>query len=200
MLILTGFEPFSSFKINPAWEIARALESDEVKSIRVPVSYRKVRNMTREILEKYEPEAVLSLGLADGRGQLSVEMVALNIMDSTMPDNDGYAPKNERIFADGKLAYLTTVPAERILERWQMEGIPGYLSYHAGTYVCNALFYSFLYHAEKLGLDIPVGFIHLPSSENLVMKRKNRPYVEMKTMEKAIKLAVEIISRRPSSP
>ncbi len=200
MLILTGFEPFAHFKENPSWEVVNALQSDYVMAIKMPVSYEKVKKLTKEVLEKYQPEAIISFGLADGRAQISIEMLAVNMMDSTTPDNDGFKPKRLKIFEDGKATYITTLPIFEILDEWHKNYIPSYISYHAGTYVCNALFYSFLYHAEKMGLDIPIGFIHLPSSEKMVIGKKNRPYVEIKTMEKAAKIAIEITSRHLSSP
>ena len=199
MLILTGFEPFLNFKKNPSWEIAKRIEGKEIKAFRIPVAYNEVKKISGEILEKYRPDAVISLGLADGRAQISIEMVAVNIMDSKKPDNKGFTPRRMRIFEDGKDAYFSTLPVFDIVDEWHKNGIPGYVSYHAGTYVCNALFYSFLYHREKMNIDIPVGFIHLPSSEDMVIGRENRAYVEMKAMEKAVKIAIEVTSRRLSS-
>ena len=196
MIIVTGFEPFKNFKKNPSWLVAKVLEGEDrenILSIKIPVSYQKVRNLTGEILQKYRPDAILSLGLADGRAQISVEKIAVNIMDSSSPDNEGFAPRRKKIFEDGSEVIVSTAPVFKIVDALRNQGIPAYVSYHAGTYVCNALFYSFLYHARKMSLNIPIGFIHLPSSEDMVLKRDNRPYVESETMKKAIKIAVEII-------
>ncbi len=198
MIILTGFEPFKNFKKNPSWLVADSLKGEGILSLKVPVSYNKVKNLSMEIIQQYKPEAILSLGLADGRAQISVENLAVNIMDSSSTDNDGFAPHREKIFEDGAEVYTSTIPVFRIVDALREQGIPAYVSYHAGTYVCNALFYSFLYHANKMGMNIPIGFIHLPSTEDMVLKRENRPYVEFETMKRAIKIAIEII--RLSSP
>ena len=200
MLLLTGFDVFSNFKKNPSWEVARAIEMEDVIVEKIPVSYEDVKNITRELLRKHKPQAVISLGLADGRAQISIEMVAINFMHAKKPDNRGYAPSRKKIFEDGEDAYFSTLPVFSILDRWHEKGIPSYVSYHAGTYVCNTLFYSFLYHAKRMNMNIPIGFIHLPSSEDMVLKRENRPYVEFNTMRKAVETAIEVTFRHLSSP
>ncbi|WP_026665328.1 pyroglutamyl-peptidase I family protein [Butyrivibrio sp. FC2001] len=43
------------------------------------------------------------------------------------------------------------------------EGIPSELSYSAGAYVCNDLFYRVMHYLKEKALDIPAGFIHVPN-------------------------------------
>ena len=46
--------------------------------------------------------------------------------------------------------------------RLRGEGIPAQISYHAGTYLCNATLYFSCYLAERMGLKTRSAFVHLP--------------------------------------
>ncbi len=196
MMVITGFEPFGNFKENPTEELAKYMGSLGYESIIVPVTFHGAREAAERIISM-EPEAVVSLGLAFGRNQISFEMVGINIMDSRQADNQGYRPRMERIYQDGPFSYQSTLPIVEIMEEMKREGIPSYISYHAGTYVCNTLLYSLLYNADKNGVNIPIGFVHFPATEKMAMER-NVPYVEFKTMKKAVKIIADVTSRLSS--
>ena len=59
------------------------------------------------LIELHLPDVVLSLGQSPKYAGLSIERVALNLMDSVKPDNDGHVPTNEPIHSDGDTAYMT---------------------------------------------------------------------------------------------
>ncbi len=195
MFIVTGFESFAKFKSNPSERIAKYLEEEykEVRAEIVPVKFEEAKEYARKIIGQ-NPEAVISFGLADGKPQISIEKIAVNIMDSSTPDNSGFKPFRMKIFDDGEDAYSSTLPVYRILDALHDNGIPAYISYTAGTYVCNTLFYSLLYYARKMGKSIPVGFVHLPSTEKMALKRRV-PYVEYETMKMAAKIILDVIYR-----
>ena len=196
-MIVTGFEPFGGFKENPTEELARWASMElGVEAVIVPVTFRAAREYARRILER-ETNGIIATGLAYGRPQISIEMTGINLMDSKQGDNEGIKPEMEKIFEDGDFAYQTTLPVKEIINSLKDAGIPAYISYHAGTYVCNALLYSLLHYAKKMGMEIPVGFVHFPATENMVMG-KNAPYVEFETMKKALRIIIETTSRLSS--
>ena len=41
--------------------------------------------------------------------------------------------------------------------------VPSAITNHAGTFVCNHVFYSALHEAEQAGLPTRCGFLHLPA-------------------------------------
>ncbi|MGT0150715.1 pyroglutamyl-peptidase I family protein [Vibrio metschnikovii] len=56
---------------------------------------------------------------------------------------------------------FTTLPVKAMVEDLQQAGIAAEVSYSAGTFVCNHLFYAVQHYLAQH--DIPSGFIHIPA-------------------------------------
>lgn len=163
-LLVTGFDPFGGQKINPAWEAVKRLperigEWDIVKQM-VPTVYRQAFETARAAAETVRPDAVLCVGQAGGRDAVTPEMVAVNLRYARIPDNAGQVFYDEPVKPDGPAAYFATLPVRRMAERMQEKGVPARVSYSAGAFVCNDLFYlmSDLYSATS----VRTAFIHVP--------------------------------------
>lgn len=91
---------------------------------------------------------------------MTPEWVALNLREASMADNVGYMPQEEPVVTGGPAAYFSTLPCRRMVEAVKACDIPCALSYTAGTYVCNDLFYTLRHHYE--GSATRVGFLHVP--------------------------------------
>ncbi len=189
MIVITSFEKFGKYRRNPTMDVAKSLEK-EYKTVNIPVTFREAREISREILEKYNPELIISMGFAPSRAQISVEAVALNIMHSTVPDNDNFAPEPGKIFSDGPESYIYQ-NAHAVVELLKSKNIPAYISYSAGTYVCNALYYSFNYWIDKLNMESESIFIHLPPDETYAIEHPRSPYVRKEDMTEAIRYIAE---------
>lgn len=105
-LLLTGFEPFLNFSENPTMNIVENLHGIEIAGYQVigknlPVDYEKSGNAMIELMDEVGPDAVVSLGLAGGRNQLTPERIAINCNESDQPDNAGNKPRGERIHTEG---------------------------------------------------------------------------------------------------
>ena len=76
-LLLTGFEPFDRFAVNPRWEAASvcAATFSEVVAVRLPVDYHAASNKLIEMLSLHQPTACLCMGLAP-TPEFQLEMVA----------------------------------------------------------------------------------------------------------------------------
>ena len=101
----------------------------------LPVDAARAPAALRDALEGLNPAAVLLTGLAAGRAQLSLERVALNVMDFRLPDNAGQTHRDRPIEAGGPDAVLSTLPLRAMLEGWRQAGVPGYVSDTAGLYL-----------------------------------------------------------------
>ena len=161
-ILLTAFAPFGGDAKNASQEILNALP-DVLCGVRLekrllPVSFRAAPQIAAEAAASLRPEAIVCLGQAGGRDAVTPERVAVNLMDATSPDNDGFQPVDEPIFPDGPAAYFSTLPVKALVETMQGIGVPARLSDTAGTYVCNALMYAMLHRVK----DVPCGFIHVP--------------------------------------
>jgi pyroglutamyl-peptidase len=178
--VIHGFGPFGTFAVNPAELLVSSLadraEPDIVTEI-LPVAKDQVAGRITELMRRHRPDLWLGVGLAAGRTALSVEAVAVNLMDwpSEHADVDGQSVNRRPVAEDGPAAYLTTLPVEKILGAWRDAGIPGYLSLSAGSYLCNMSFYLAARAASELGLTTMVGFVHVPLLPELVDQPERQP-------------------------
>lgn len=176
-ILLTGFEPFGGDTLNPSGEVAKALdgaragEAGEYKVVTkiLPVEWVTTRKVMASVIEEVDPVIIMSLGLASGRPELNVEKVAVNYT-SRYKDNKGSILDELNITNNGPDAYFATIPVEDIVEAIKAKGIPARLSLSAGSYLCNYTFYSASdYIAQKGKRDkVPVGFIHIPATPDMV--------------------------------
>lgn len=195
-ILLTGFEPFGKEKLNSSWEVVKNIKDNimrtEICKLKLPVAFKKASEMIEAELKREKYDCVLSLGQAAQRPSISIEYIGINLRHTREADNDSYCPKFEKISKDGPDAIVSNLPIENILKAWEENEIPSYLSFSAGTYVCNDIMYSTSLIGKELGLRS--GFIHLPYTKAQAMKAtKSRPFMELSTMERGVELAIEEI-------
>lgn len=170
-LLLTYFGPFPGVPVNPTVALAegavRALNTARpdlrVVARELPVSYDGSSAALRAALQEVQPDALISLGVAVGRDVVSLEQVAINLDSAGIEDNDGDRRCDEPIAPDGREAYFSSLPVRASYERLRAAGEPVEISYTAGTYVCNHVFYEGQRLSRELGLSIPAGFVHVPA-------------------------------------
>lgn len=206
-LLLTGFEPFHTHPTNPSAQAAEALDGLEVGGFRVrsallPVEPHAAAETLRGLLDGHEPAAVLLTGLAAGRPHVTLERVALNVMDFVIPDNAGRTYRDQPAHPDASApaAYLSTLPLRAIVEAWREAHIPGGISNTAGLYVCNFVLYRALDHLRRAGrAHVPCGFLHVPANAAVALAvpedRAPIPYLPQDEITRAVRVAVEVVGR-----
>lgn len=208
MILLTGFEPFGTYKDNPSAAVAEALHGrtvgdDIVRAAILPVHHAGAATLVAELVADATPRAIVHLGLAGGRARIALERVAVNVMDFEIADNAGYRATGEACVPGGPAAYFSTLPLAGMLEALAAEGVPAYLSSTAGTYLCNQTFYTTRHLLESRRSQIPAGFIHLPLSPAMVVAAGlDQPSMDVPLMIRAIDIALRVVSvggtaRRP---
>jgi pyroglutamyl-peptidase len=165
-VLLTGFEPFGGYPINPSQLLIEALPDHYlgmalVKQI-LPVDHQQGPQKMLALLRAHQPDAVIAFGLASGRAQISLERVALNLLDFSIADNAGVIVENQPIVPGGPAAYFSTLPLLAMLAALKAEGISAELSLSAGAYLCNQVFYTLMHEIISQDLNTPAGFVHLP--------------------------------------
>ncbi len=196
-LLLTGFGPFNGEQINPSWEVVRQMpeligDCDIIKA-KLPTAFRAAAVMMEDAMSMYQPNVVLSLGLAGGRYAVSIERVAINMDDANKPDVDGNKPEDMCIREDGAPAYFSTLPIKNIMQAVLGQGVPANISNSAGTFVCNHTFYTAMYLTEKRFPDTKVGFIHLPYAPIQVLDKSQKPFMSIQDMCVAVRAALNVI-------
>jgi pyroglutamyl-peptidase len=207
-ILVTGFEPFTPYKVNPTEDLARAVDGLRVGDTRVhgavlPVHHADAAVRVRELLGQIGPDAVLHLGLAGGRARLALERVAVNVMDYAVPDNAGCQKTDEPCERGGPVAYFATLPLRAILARLVDAGIPAYISDTAGTYLCNQTLYTTLHAVAGMSAPPRVGFVHVPLLPAMVAAAGlDQPSMDLSVMERGLQLALAVIAAgsRPSEP
>jgi pyroglutamyl-peptidase len=199
-ILLTGFEPFTPYKINPTEELARAFDRTRVGDAVVhaavlPVHHAEAAGQVRRLLETLRPDAVLGLGLAGSRARIALERVAVNVMDYPVPDNAGCEKRDEPCVVSGPAAYFTTLPLRAIVTRLVDAGIPAYVSDTAGTYLCNQTLYTMLHAVTALASPPRVGFVHVPPLPSMVAAAGlDQACMDLPLMRRAVEIALEVIA------
>jgi len=201
-VLLTGYEPFGGHKKNPTIDIVTSLSKEEIKGAEIfgeilPVSVKRAGPLIDKLLDEIKPDIVISLGLAPTYTAITVERVALNIVDARIPDNDGLQPVDVPVVEGAPLAYLSTLPVREIVKELKNRGIPAVISYSAGTYLCNYAMFKVLHYASIHKYPRRAGFIHVPYIPEQVINRyfmlgRNTPSMHLDMEIEAIKIALEV--------
>ena len=161
-VLLTAFEPFRGRVKNGSEEILNILEEKnipEVQYVKVPVSYDEAFKAVEKRILIEKPDFIIALGESQ-REALYFEALAFNQMHSKSSDNSG------------QIYELMTIDQQKswILEsHWNINELNGFfkespypfdISFHAGTYVCNRLYFDLLVNEEKY--KYRACFIHCP--------------------------------------
>ncbi len=194
-IAITGFGPFGQDTYNPTESLVGALTSEDRELVgRVfEVSRQAVDDELFPWLEETNPDAILSLGLAGGRTALAIEAIAVNRVDFGIPDVRGQQPKDGLIRPEGPTAYASGISVDKVTAIWTESGVPGYISYSAGTYLCNYLYYRTSDWCVKAGPGHRAAFIHVPYSTVYVPRPERHPSMEESRMQKGIRVLVDAL-------
>ena len=191
--LISGFEPFGKLTVNPSWEAVKLVPERPGKNISVrklllPVEYDRAADMLLEAAEGYRPDVILAVGVAANRSAVTPEYVAVNCKDSPMADNKGKLAIMERIIDEGDSALYTNLPLPDLIDAIQAAGIPSGISFDAGTYVCNNVFYRLMYEIRHNMKKTYGGFLHVPG-EKAVSVKESAHAIEAMLLRMADKFA-----------
>lgn len=195
-ILVTGFDPFGGEMVNPAWESVKELgkiKSDlyKVELRQIPTVFEKSIEHLYTAIDETNPDIVLCIGQAGGRGDIAVERVAINVNDARIPDNEGNQPIDTPIRENGPTGYWSTLPIKAIVHELKQQGIPASISQTAGTYVCNHLFYGLMHYLAEKKASVRGGFIHIPYLPEQAARQAGQPSMALETIVKGLRLAIE---------
>ncbi len=203
-ILLTGFAPFGGERVNPSWQVAarldrREIAGAEVRALSLPVNLRRAARALGEAIEAIAPDAILGLGQAGGRPALSLEQIAINLVDTRTAREAGGAIGGKPIIAGAPDAYFTRLPVAAIIRALQRQEIPVERSLSAGIFICNAAMYTAL-HTTRRRPDAPVGFIHLPYTTGQAANHRAAPSMTVEMMAAGVEIAIGVIARTLARP
>lgn len=195
-VLLMGFEPFGGERINPSQEIVRALDREIIAAHRVvgailPVTFAATLPLVEHLLDCHRPTLVFALGQAGGRGEISLERIAVNLIDARIADNDGAQPIDMEVIVNAPHAYFSTLPVKAIEARLRDLGIPAAASLSAGTFVCNQVFFGLAHLLATRHVGTRGGFVHVPWLPEQAERHGNQPSMALDTMTDGVRAAIE---------
>lgn len=196
-LLLTGFEPFLNYPVNPTARIVEELHGMEIGEYRIhsevlPVDFSLSGDRIISHVEAVKPDAVLSLGLSGGRFKITPERIAINVNDGAK-DNSGYAPVDEPIVEGGADGYFTNMPIRKMVDALKGAGLPAEISNTAGAYLCNHVMYRVLHFVNEQRQDMLAGFIHIPASHELAIEHGRVSSWSHDDLKRSIVACIEVL-------
>ncbi len=194
-VLITGFDPFGGEKMNPAYEAVKLLpdviDGKELVKREIPTVFGRAGDVLKAAIDEVNPDAVILVGQAGGRCAITIEKVAINYMEASIEDNDGNKPHAEAVVEGGPVGYFTSLPILSATDAMNAAGIPSSVSYSAGTYVCNYLFYTLKNYLEEKGMDIPSGFVHVPYCPEQTAGKMNQASMPLEMIAKGLEILVK---------
>lgn len=202
-VLLTGFEPFDAEPVNPSQEIARALDGEVVAAHRVvgatlPTEFARSLPALERLIARHRPRLVLALGLAAGRAGISLERVAINLIDARIADNAGVQPVDVAVVENAPNAYFSTLPIKAMLARLRAAQIPAQISHSAGTFVCNRVFFGLAHLLATSQPQVRGGFVHVPCLPDQATRHGDAPQLPLDSMLAAVRLCLETALTTPA--
>ena len=199
-VLLTAFEPFDGWRTNSSWLALVELTKDLPRSPQVttrlyPVDLEQLRQrLSQDLARGFD--IVLHTGQATGSSCIQLETVALNLALSPADPAEPCAP----LVPDGPLAYRSGLPAADLSGLLRQSGIPAQVSYHAGTYLCNAALYLSHHYAASSQRSIQALLLHLPLDTSQVIDSPNHlASLPAATSAQAIRLILQRLAESASA-
>lgn len=188
IILVTGFKPYSVFKRNPSGEIAELLDGSyfkgmEVVGLSLDVKHSLIEQEFKKELERGY-DVIISTGLAPGRSVIGIEKVAVNWQGDSK-DEDGKATMPGKIIEGAPDGIFSRLPVEDILHSLRSSKIPSEISFTAGTFLCNKIFFYSLYYTSAMA-----GFIHFPVDSESSVDGKY-PTMVIDFMIRSVEMAIQ---------
>ncbi|KAF0995126.1 pyroglutamyl-peptidase I [Geobacillus sp. TFV-3] len=200
-VLVTGFDPFGEETVNPSLEAVKQLAGWKtdmyiVEVREIPTAFGTSLEKLHDAIKQVDPDVVICVGQAGGRADISVERVAVNVNDARIPDNEGNQPIDEPVVLGGPVGYWSTLPVKAIVHELRRHGIPASVSYTAGTFVCNHVFYGLMHYIAQAKMPIRGGFIHIPYLPEQAVRHPAQPSMALETIVKGLRIAIDVAIER----
>ena len=198
-LLATGFEPFDGYSVNPSDELVKAISGRKIAGynivgVTLPLDYATALDKLEEMSAAHNPQVILCCGQAS-RATVSIERIAINALGTKRADNYGNTPETDVIDADAPAAYYANIDPHPLVEALKDEGIPAYVSYHAGIYGCNWILFNILHRIAAGKIRGRATFIHFPPlpSQALEKDKMDLATMPLESIVRAIEVVIQTL-------
>lgn len=197
VVLVTGFEPFLNYTVNPSGLIAEELNGSlignaTVIGIVLPVDFNSSFAQMTQAIDLYQPVLIISTGLNAKAHRINVEKIGYNLKRYQRDDGTWSFPR--RIDPTGPFLRVTSLHTRDIVQNIRAADIAVQQSFFTGTYVCNSLFYQSLGYIADHHLDTQVGFIHVP-----LLDSQDPQGMPLQQMVSAVDIAIQTSLENVSS-
>lgn len=168
-ILLTGFGPFPGVTDNPSTRLVEALadassfapRDRELHAEILPTEWSAVGTLVPRLLKSLQPHVTIHFGVSRQARSLRIERSAHNRIVPRV-DAAGVLPARRTIHIDGPARLDSSVHVPRLAATLRQSGVPANCSAHAGSYLCNFLYYHSLSWAMSRDEAAHVLFVHIP--------------------------------------
>ena len=185
--LLTGFDAFGEHRANPTQSLVEAFpdilktrpvagygasREVHISKLVLPTAgkrgWTKLKRALDELAATPGPALVIMNGLAARREALSLERFAMNLKDYRIADNDGHKPEDSPIDKKAPDLLRTELDLPIIKAALSRAGFPCEISNHAGTFICNELYFRALHFRDAHKAIKTVLFVHWPEPADFI--------------------------------
>lgn len=196
-VLITAFKPYGEWQTNASWlalvDLTQEMPPEPQITTRLyPVNFSEVRQLlATDLADNYD--LAIHVGQAPGSECVQLEAIGLNVGREA---NDG---ADFALVDDGPVAYRTPLPLDQWAQSLTSAGVPTRVSYHAGTYLCNATLYLSQHLSEVHAYQTQSLFIHVPlAPSQLNGEAKTLHSLPVELASRAIRLILEQCATRDS--
>ncbi len=191
-ILVTGFKPFLGEQINPSEKLANELgRIQNVRSMILPVEFGKSFEVLKSELSKKTPDYLILIGQAGGRKNISFEKIGLNWVQTDYADENGVVPTPGMIQKQSSLALMSQFPIDEIYKTLKNQKDPVEISFSAGAFVCNDLYFRVLNEFPQL----KTVFIHVPLIPEQLKPNDERPALAYETQSRVLKATISHLTK-----
>ena len=168
-VLLTGFGPFPGVTDNASARLAlatavrgrREFSGYNFHATILPTEWARAPERLTALLNDLRPVLALHFGVTREARGFRIETLGRNVCRNAA-DAAGVQPQASHLIRGAPAELSTNLPVAAIAKRLEALGHPVSISDDAGRYICNAVLYRALHHADQERHPCRVGFVHVP--------------------------------------
>lgn len=197
-ILISGFEPAFGIKRTPSGEIAELYgrtphSRHEFHGCVLPQLFRKSFDVLMNHVTTVEPELLVMVGAHSG-SSIRLEKMAINYEHDSSGDNSKIPVFDRHINTSGNPAYETNLNLRKIKMELDDLGVRTIMSYHAGTHVCNSLYYQVLEHICSEASPLKCLFIHVPFTPDFGVPISDSNYGSFRQLVRNFGLVTDVVA------
>ncbi|WP_062522282.1 pyroglutamyl-peptidase I family protein [Demequina silvatica] len=199
-VLITSFEPMPGAIAEASADAARILAETwhgnaEIVHRELAPVYKEAARRLRASVAKHLPDAVIVVATQPGAPAVTVERLAVNLDDATVPDAQGVQPVDAPVVEGASAALWSTLPAKEIVAALEARGLPARLSLNAGSGLANHVFY--VMQRELAEWGVPSGLIQVPATPQMALAG---PALPAEVLAEALRTVVDTVMGEHSEP